>query len=266
MKKAKVRHYKEKEKVPAGMSPLPDYRQVQTEKGQLLKFILEGTVLAGIVDFLFFQKWVMLLPLLFIIRFWVKRRCREARDKRQKKLYYDFKDALSSLSASLRAGYSVENAFRETEKNLRKLQGESDLVKELAYINAGISLNRPPEKLFADFAGRSGLEDIENFSSVFLSLRTTGGSMADTIRETASYLEGKIEVEREIDSAIAAKKFEYRLMILMPAFIILYMQLTSPGYLTVLYNSFLGFAVMLACLTGYGAAVCAGAGIVDIKL
>ena len=243
-----------------------DYRKTSLSRKQKIFLFFEGVVLAAGIDYLFFKRGFMLIPLAIIIPFWIRMRAEKIRDKRQKELYYSFRDMLNGLSMSLRAGYSIENAFFETEKNLRRLQGESDLTREIAWINQEIQLNRPVEKLFADFAIRSGIEDIQSFSAVFSSIRRTGGSLSDTIRSTARVIEEKIDVEREIDSAIAAKKLEYKIMIMMPALIILYMNLTSPGYLGFFYQNTLGFVVMLLCLLGYGAAIYAGGRIVDIKV
>ena len=243
-----------------------DYRLSSVSGRTFMRLVMEGILLTAGIDYLFFQRWFMLIPLTVLVPFWISFRKKQLREKRQKKLYYSFKDALNSLSVALQAGYSVENAFFETEKNLRRLQGESDLVREFAYINAGIRLNRQPEGLFEDFAQRSGVEDILNFSTIFSSQRRAGGSLSETVRRTAAVIEGKIEVEREIDSTSAAKRLEYRIMILMPPLIILYMQLTSPGYLDILYKSALGFVVMLVSFAGYAAAVYAGGRIIDIRV
>lgn len=47
----------------------------------------------------------------------------------------------------------------------------------------------------------------------------------------------KIDVRKEIETTLSAKKAEQMIMSLMPAGIILYLQLTSPGFLEVLYGN-----------------------------
>ena len=56
----------------------------------------------------------------------------------------------------------------------------------------------------------------------------------------------KIDVKKEIEATLAAKKAEQMIMSLMPAGIILYLQLTSPGFLEVLYGNAFGVCAMSA--------------------
>jgi len=55
-------------------------------------------------------------------------------------------------------------------------------------------------------------------------------------------------------------------MSLMPAGIIMYLQLTSPGFLSVLYGNPFGIAAMSICLAIYATAYWLGRKIVDIEV
>ena len=140
------------------------------------------------------------------------------------------------------------------------------MTRELMWINAQVRLSVPVEKLLVDFGRRSGSEDIENFAAVFAAAKRMGGNTANIVRETANTISSKIDVEREIETSIAAKKYEQKIMSVMPAFIILYMQLTSPDFLTVMYTSFFGRLAMTACLAVYSGALLWSAKIVDIRV
>ena len=63
-----------------------------------------------------------------------------------------------------------------------------------------------------------------------------------------------------------AKKSEQMIMSLMPVGIILYLQMTSPGFLSVLYGNPFGIAAMSICLVIYAAAYWLGRRIVDIEV
>lgn len=76
----------------------------------------------------------------------------------------------------------------------------------------------------------------------------------------------KIEVKKEIEATLAAKKSEQMIMSLMPAGIILYLQLTSPGFLQVLYGNAFGVCAMTACLGIYILSYWLGKKIVDIEV
>lgn len=244
-----------------------DYRIYRPSGKEWVMLILQAILLCAGVAFLFYRKLAAVIPLIplgyFYMRSNIRSRCRVRREK----LLRDFREMLSSLTVALRAGYSVENAFRDAEKNLISVVGrDSDMTRELMWINAQIRLSVPVERLLMDFGRRSGSEDIENFAAVFAAAKRMGGNTADIVRETADTISGKIDVEREIETAIAAKKYEQKIMSVMPAFIILYMQLTSPGFLSVMYTSAFGAIVMTVCLAVYGGALWWGAKIVDIRV
>jgi len=73
-------------------------------------------------------------------------------------------------------------------------------------------------------------------------------------------------VKKEIEATLAAKKSEQMIMSLMPAGIILYLQLASPGFLDILYGNPFGICAMTVCLTVYGAAYWMGKRIVEIEV
>ena len=56
------------------------------------------------------------------------------------------------------------------------------------------------------------------------------------------------------------------IMSLMPVGIILYLQMTSPGFLNVLYGNPFGIAAMSICLAIYATAYWLGRKIVDIEV
>lgn len=76
----------------------------------------------------------------------------------------------------------------------------------------------------------------------------------------------KIEVKREIGVLIAAKKFEQKIMNVIPIFMILYISLSSEGFLDVMYESLLGRVIMTICLTAYVFSFYLGKKIIEIEV
>ena len=83
-----------------------------------------------------------------------------------------------------------------------------------------------------------------------------------TLKEDVSY----VDVGREIETALAAKRMEQTIMTAMPCGILLYMRLASPGFLDLMYTTALGIAIMTACLGAYAAAVLWSRKIVHIEV
>ena len=124
----------------------------------------------------------------------------------------------------------------------------------------------PVEELFLDLGQRCNVEDIENFASVLYTAKRSGGDLGNVIQKVARMLGDKIDVKKEIEATLAAKKSEQMIMSLMPAGIILYLQLASPGFLDILYGNPFGICAMTVCLAVYGAAYWMGKRIVEIEV
>ncbi len=90
--------------------------------------------------------------------------------------------------------------------------------------------------------------------------------MSKIVQKTARMLTDKIEVKKEIEATVAAKKMEQAIMSIMPFGIIVYMQITSPGFLKILYGNVFGVITMSLCLGIYFLAYWMGCRIVDIEV
>ena len=180
---------------------------------------------------------------------------------------YQFRDALNSMSVAVQAGYSVENAVSACVRDLEQLYPKNeDIVAEFRYIETQQRVSVPVEELFLDLGQRCKVEDIENFASVLYTAKRSGGDLGNVIQKVARMLGDKIDVKKEIEATLAAKKSEQMIMSLMPAGIILYLQLASPGFLDILYGNPFGICAMTVCLTVYGAAYWMGKRIVEIEV
>ena len=71
----------------------------------------------------------------------------------------------------MRAGYSIENAWREAKKDVIQQYGmESDMAVEMRQMIHQMDCNVPLEQLLEDFAERSRIEDVEQFAGILLQL------------------------------------------------------------------------------------------------
>ena len=122
------------------------------------------------------------------------------------------------------------------------------------------------EKLLYEFALRSDCEDIQNFSDVFLFAKRSGGDFHKIIATTIEHISDKIEMEREVQTVISAKKMEQKIMNVIPVFIILYLNLTSGEFLAPLYGNIFGISVMTGALGAYLAAIKISAKMTAIKV
>lgn len=78
----------------------------------------------------------------------------------------------------MRAGYSIENAWREAKKDVIQQYGmESDMAVEMRQMIHQMDCNVPLEQLLEDFAERSRIEDVEQFAGIFSYAKRSGGDL-----------------------------------------------------------------------------------------
>ncbi len=210
---------------------------------------MEGLVLAGVLDYLFYMELIAYPLLCLLIPLYLKARMRERQKERTRRELRDFRVVLDSLSVSLKAGYSVERAIPEAGQSLEQILGaKNEMTRKWQRMSQRLTLKLPADQLLMEFAGHCDAEEIHSFAEVFASGKRLGGNLGRMAGETAEAISRKIEVEEEIQTVLASKKLEQKVMSVMPLLIILYMRLTSPGYLDVLYHSLFGAGVMTVFL------------------
>lgn len=192
---------------------------------------------------------VVTLPLSFVIPFFEKDQFIK---KRKEKLLNEFKDFLRVLKTFLEASYSVENAFAMSVRDVMMLHGkESMMVKELKSMVSLLKMNKPIDVVFKKFADKTHMEDIIDFSEVFIISKLHGGNISKIIGNTINVINDKIEVKIEIDTVTASKRFEQKLMNLLPFLIIIYMNISSSSFLRPLYTTLEGRLLMTFALVVY---------------
>ena len=187
--------------------------------------------------------------------------------KKKENLEIQFKDMLISISDALKTGYSVQNALKESYRDMISTYGyESLICVEVRLMLSRIKLNVNEEKVFQDFAERTGLRNAVLFSRIFSVAKRTGGNMTEVIRNVTENIVIKENVKEEIEVSIAEKKLEQRIMTVIPIFLILYVKLMSPGFLDVMYESILGRVIMTVCVGLYAAAFIWGNKIIEMEV
>ena len=236
-------------------SLLPDYTVYElTRLQKILAIAMGGLMLFGI-GFLFYHNWILSLLLVpggayapRLLRDYLRKRRRAA-------LNLQFKQTLFSLSSSLSAGRSVENAFREAVQDLRMLdpEGGSDMISELNIICARMEYGQPVEEALQDFSERAGMEDIERFADVFSICKRTGGDLVEVVRRTSTIIGEKLDIQQDIAVSIAQKKFEAKALLISPLLMVMFMSLTAGDYMEPMYTgagiaiSTLALAMLFLC-------------------
>lgn len=220
-----------------------------------------------LIDYCFYQSpaaFLLLLP----AGYWFY--CSEKRElihRKKGEARWQFKEMLLLAAAGQKAGYSVENALLNSYGDLAGLYGEnSSICMMLKEIRNGLDNHLPLAGLLKKLGQESGIDEAAEFAEVFAIAKESGGNMTSVIERTSETISNKAQTEREIETILSARRMEQKIMNIMPFFLIVYINLTSPGYFNGLYHSLSGIFIMTVCLIIYTGAYLAGVKISSVRL
>ncbi len=232
-----------------------------------IPYFVQGGVIVFLFGRLFFDSFIAMVVLSPGIILWTILQKHIDKTRKRRAIGIQFRDAIYSVLTNLKAGYSIENAFVESQRDMELLYGaKSDIVYHLNIISKGLKNNIPLEKLIYGFGRECENTDIQDFAFVFRVAKRNGGNMTEIIERTIGVISQKINVEKEIDVLISAKRLEARIMNMVPFFIIFYISISSPGFFDVLYHNLFGIALMSVCMIVYVVAYLISEKIVNISV
>lgn len=244
-----------------------DYNTYRFQKKELLQYSFQGICLIGCISYFFYHSVYAFFAGLPFLFFYFKKKEKECKKKRKERLTLQFKDGIQAFSAALSVGYSIENAWREAYEDMKLLyREEEDMMMEFAYMMRQLENNGVLENLLLDFSERAGISDIWDFAQIFAIAKRSGGDLNGIIKKSVDTICGKIEVEREIQTSLASRKYEQKIMSVVPIAILAYVSLTNPHYFDALYHNPAGIVLMSFCLILYGAAFLGGEKIMEIEV
>lgn len=180
-------------------------------------------------------------------------RVKSASDKKrlEEKMLLQFREAILSMSSSLKAGSSLQTALQRCETDLSRelqLQKERPMLDALNKMNGDVQLGKPIEEVLLDFKYEHELEDIAQFIDAIIMTRTKGGNLADVIANTSESISDKILIQQEIKLATAQKRMEAGVLTFMPVGLVVVLMVLNPGYMQPMYDTTLGTILLFAAV------------------
>lgn len=169
---------------------------------------------------------------------------------RRRRYMAEFKDFLFMASTAIGAGRSMKDAIAESVPSLKNIYGEksvlaADLIKAHERMEKG---GENDVRVLQDLSEASGLEDVQDFVTIYSICKTTGASLITALNKAAGVIIEKMSIEREIEELIKRKESEGLVIFAMPALIILFLNLTAPDYIAPMYETIAGRIIMTAVL------------------
>lgn len=245
---------------------MPDYYQ-GLNRNEIIECLVLGIAVCALFGYFFYKSLIWGLILIPLGLAASVKRAKELRKRKKYMLLVQFKEMVCSVNASMQAGYSMENSFKEAAKDMSALYGnDARIVEELGKINRGISNNATMSELLLSFANRTEIEEIENFSEVIAVGKSSGGNITEIMSAYVNMIDEKMEVIQEIETMTSARRYEQKILNAIPFVILAYMGLTSGGFLNILYHNVFGNIVMSINLGLYIVAINMAGKITDINV
>jgi len=219
-------------------------------KGEYPENLIFITVFVTIwIVFVFYKNLFGIVPGVFTGLYVAKVYQGKEKEKKRGLRRKELKDMLTAMETAVRAGESLNSSFLSAVKEMKGIY-----VKDLSFMEIlermkrRIDMGETVSAVMEDYTKWSGLSEARSLSVIFKIAENTGGSTIRIMENSVDKISQKTEIEDEIEVLIREKKLELGLMILMPSFIILYLRLTNPDYIGILYNSLFGAVLMTAAL------------------
>lgn len=223
-----------------------------TDTKGLVRDGIGGIGVTIVFTYFFYRSIWGVFPMGILGLFYFLQQQREREQRRRREFLLQFKEFILAVSTTLKAGYAVENAILECEGDMAAMFGEdSRIVKEIQRIRGGLANHQPVEELLHQLGEGSQLEEIVEFADIFQISKRNGGNLPGMIGITSEMIGQRIECREEIQVYLASKKIQQKLMNVMPFGLLLYLDMTSPGFFKGLYHNIQGVLVMTFCLAVY---------------
>ncbi len=244
-----------------------DYEKYRFGRIGILRYLLAYIGAAVLVSYTFYDSFYVLPLFIPLAPVYIKAVRNELKRRRKEQLKRQFRDMIDSVSTAMQAGYSAENAFHEAYKDMLRLYGHGSLIAlELESFFTRLETGVVLEHVLKDFALRAKTEDITDFADIFSIAKRNGGNLTNIISNTVRIMKEKEETEKEIRVILSGRKFEQKIMCLIPLGIILYLKVSSGDLIGILYHNAAGAVIMTACLALLGISFYISRSLTDIRV
>jgi len=226
---------------------LPKSRYLEKKKKKLVQaavlmkvdeFIGMSLICAGalaLVSYLLLKSItiaLILLPVGFIIPDFIVGR---KKLKRMGKISSQLPEALTIISNGLRAGFSFNQAIATV---ISEISGP--LSEEFKKVLRDNSLGKPLEEALNNMSERTDDEDLDMVITALVVQRQVGGNLAEILDNISFTIRERVRIKSEIKTLTAQGRISGLIVSLLPIALALALSVINPGYLTVLFTTFIG--------------------------
>lgn len=198
-------------------------------------FLVENmTVMKGVVGALLAAGLAFPAPRLLL---------RHLRKQRLAKFNEQLEDALLSISGSLKAGFSINQALEViANENRKPLSSEFSLL--MHEIHLGVSLDEALDKMVA----RLNCPDFELVAISIITARQTGGELTSILERLASVIRERVRITGRIKALTAQGRMQAVIIGLMPWALFIAMMYIATDMMTNFFSSLPGILCIIVVI------------------
>ena len=159
--------------------------------------------------------------------------------KRRAEFADQLDDTLQLVASGLRAGHSLVRALDAVAR-----EAESPTAEEFARVVNENRLGRDVSDALADVATRMRSDDLAWVAQAVAIHREVGGNLSEVLDHVGETIRERGQVARQVATLSAEGRLSANILIGLPIVIALILSFVSPGYLTVLFTTPLGLALV----------------------
>ena len=159
--------------------------------------------------------------------------------RRIKQFIYQLPDALSSISASMRAGSNLPRAMEQVAE-----QQPHPISQEFTVMLSEYKMGRNLEESLADMHKRINRQEVDLLISAIAISQNVGGNLAITLETLAKTLREKAQIEGKIEALTAMGRMQGWVVGLIPIVVMMMLRKQEPEGMHALFNEPLGWLVL----------------------
>lgn len=163
-----------------------------------------------------------------------------SRNRKAKAFSEELPDVLTIISSSLKSGLNFTQAIESVAK-----ERDSEVALQFRRVLAEVQLGKPITESLNDVADRMDSMDFRWTISALSIQREVGGNLSEILSTTAETIRGRAEIRREIQALSAEGRMSAYVLVALPFFMMVYLQLTKPDYLKFMFSQTMGIILMI---------------------
>ena len=226
---------------------------LQLPPAKVLDLNLAISIVFGIFGSLFYALRVqnpkplhlfIIFVILFVITFPIpKILLRYMKKRRTEKFNIQLEGALGNVASSLKAGFSINQAFEELAHC-----NKHPLSVEFRMLMQEIRLGVPMDDALDNMSKRIGSDDFELVSTAVITARQTGGELTGTLERLAGLIRERMRINNKLKAMTSMGRLQALMIGCMPFLLLWGMYYVSPGMVSGFFNTPVGYIAMLVVI------------------